>query len=142
MESLRNFILSLCGSTMIVSLCKILLSNSKIKKTTNVFFSVFVLLYTILPIINYQTENSEFSIIIDEKIDDNYYESGYEAIIVSTVNRICETNNIEVISIDVNSYIENDYIVIEQLSVTIKDKSKIYETESLLKESGFEVSVN
>ena len=49
---------------------------------------------------------------------------------------------LEVISIDVNSYIENDYIVIEQLSVTIKDKSKIYETESLLKESGFEVSVN
>ncbi len=83
--------------------------------------------------------------ILNEEIefDDSYYTSGYEAVITEAIKNICVENNIDVISVELNTYNEDDYVMIENISVTILDKSKITETESLLKkELGFEVSVN
>lgn len=143
MEDIKNFVLSLCGSTAIVSLCKLVLSNSKLKKTTNVFFSIFVLLYTMLPITKINLEENKMILNEEIEFDDSYYTSGYEAVITEAIKNICVENNIDVISVELNTYNEDDYVMIENISVTILDKSKITETESLLKkELGFEVSVN
>ncbi len=83
-------------------------------------------------------------ILSDEiEFDDSYYTSGYEAVITKAINNICEENEINVISVELNTYNEDDYIMVEKLSITIKEKSQISKTESLLeKELGFEVSVN
>ena len=83
MENFKVWIISLCGAGIISSLFKILVSNSNVKKSVNIFLSMFVFLYTIIPIEN---------VISDLKIDtiENYddsdyteiYKSGYETIII------------------------------------------------------------
>ena len=144
MENLKILILSICGSTAIVSLCKIILSNSKIKKTTNVFFSLFVLFYSIIPLFNSDVVYKNINVFSDEiEFDEKYYVSGYISVIEKSINSVCADNSIEVISIDINAYNEDNYIVIEDITITIKDKNKIYDTELLIKnELGFEVIVN
>ncbi len=145
MDNLKIWILSLCGSTAIVSLLKILLSKSKLKKTTNVFLSVFVLLYTVLPF-KMSTDDKykyNYDIPIDETNYEISYKDGYDRIIVESVFKLCEENSIDVISIQVDSYIEDSYIIVNELEVTIENKNKILEATELIKRQlGYEVVVN
>ncbi len=143
MDNLKIWILSLCGSTAIVSLLKILLSKSKLKKTINVFLSVFVLLYTILPFKLSIDDKNKYDITIDETNYEISYKDGYDRIIVESVSALCEEYSIDVISIQVDSYIEDSYIIVNELEVTIENKNKIQEATELIKRQlGYEVVVN
>ena len=89
METFKAWILSICGATLVTSLCKVILSNSKIQKMTNVFLSIFVLLYTILPIKNINLSFDSFqNEIIDEDSYDLYYQEGYNGVNPSTGDKI------------------------------------------------------
>ncbi len=144
MESFKIWILSVCGATAITSLCKVLLSKSKVQKMTNVFLSIFVLLYTILPIKNINLNFNSFqNEIIDEESYDLYYQEGYKTIVSESIINVCEKHDINVISIEMDSYIDDEnYLVVDNLVVDIEDDSQIYEAKNLIKNSlNYEVSV-
>ena len=144
METFKAWILSICGATLVTSLCKVILSNSKIQKMTNVFLSIFVLLYTILPIKNINLSFNSFqNEIIDEDSYDLYYQEGYKTIVLESIKNICEKHEINVISIEMDSYIddENNFVV-DNLVVDIEDDSQINEAIDLIKNSlKYEVNV-
>ncbi len=144
MESFKVWILSICGATLVTSLCKVILSKSKIQKMTNVFLSIFVLLYTILPIksINLNFNNFQNE-IIDEDSYDLYYQEGYKTIVSESIKNICEKHDINIISIEMNSYIDDEnYFVVDNLVIDIEDDSRIFEAKDLLKNNlNYEVSV-
>lgn len=144
METFKAWILSICGATLVTSLCKVILSNSKIQKMTNVFLSIFVLLYTILPIKNINLSFNSFqNEIIDEDSYDLYYQEGYKTIVLESIKNICEKHDINVISIEMDSYIddENNFVV-DNLVVDIEDDSRINEAIYLIKNSlKYEVNV-
>ncbi len=144
METFKAWILSICGATLVTSLCKVILSNSKIQKMTNVFLSIFVLLYTILPIKNINLSFNSFqNEIIDEDSYDLYYQEGYKTIVLESIKNICEKHDINVISIEMDSYIDDgNNFVVDNLVVDIEDDSRINEAIDLIKNSlKYEVNV-
>lgn len=144
MESFKVWILSVCGATAVTSLCKIFLSKSKLQKITNVFLSIFVLLYTILPFENIDLELNSFqNDISDEDSFSLYYQEGYKTIISESIINVCEKHDINVISIEIDSYIDDEnYFVVDCLVVDIEDDSRIIEVKDIIKKNlNYEVSV-
>ena len=144
METFKFWILSVCGATTITSICKVLLSKSKSQKITNVFLSIFVLLYTILPIKNM---DFKFNSSQNENIEDDsyslYYQDGYEFIVTESIMNICEKHDINVISIEIDSYIDDEYyFTVENLIVDIEEDSRRFETKDIIKKNlNYEVNV-
>ena len=144
METFKFWILSVCGATTITSICKALLSKSKSQKITNVFLSIFVLLYTILPIKNI---DFKFNSSQNENIEDDsyslYYQDGYEFIVTESIMNICEKHDINVISIEIDSYIDDEYyFTVENLIVDIEEDSRRFETKDIIKKNlNYEVNV-
>ncbi len=144
MDMFKSWILSVCGASTITSLCKILLSKSKIRKTSGIFLSVFVLFYMILPNGNYNFHNNfENNEEHEESSFDLNYKDGYEKIVIESVKKICEENNVKIISYDIDSYIDEDgYLFVDYITIDIADNNKIPETESEIENKlGFEVNV-
>lgn len=144
MESFKVWILSVCGATAVTSLCKIFLSKSKLQKIANVFLSIFVLLYTILPFENINLELDGFqNDITDEDSFSLYYQEGYKTIISESIINVCENHDINVISIEIDSYIDDEnYFVVDCLVVDIEDDSRIIEVKDIIKKNlNYEVSV-
>lgn len=144
MDMFKSWILSVCGASIITSLCKILLSKSKIRKTSGIFLSVFVLFYMILPNGNYSFHNNFENIEEHEESSfDLNYKDGYEKIVIEAVKKICEVNNVKIISYDIDSYIDEDgYLFVDYITIDIADNNKIPETESEIENKlGFEVNV-
>lgn len=140
MDLIRQWILSLCGATAISGLFQVFLSNSNLKKTINIFLSIFILFYTIIPLSNIPMNklDFEFSNIVFGELT----EETYENVIKMTIEEICVQNSVDVISIDIDSYISDDYLYVNNISVTIDKSEKSGLIESQLKEKlGFEVSV-
>lgn len=136
MENFKVWIMSLCGAGIISSLFKILVSNSNVKKSVNIFLSMFVFLYTIIPIEN---------VISDLKIDtiENYddsdyteiYKSGYETIIIKTIENVCASNGVTILSINIDSYIdENQYLVVNRIELELNTDEKNQIIQKELKE--------
>lgn len=136
MENFKVWIISLCGAGIISSLFKILVSNSNVKKSVNIFLSMFVFLYTIIPIEN---------VISDLKIDtiENYddsdyteiYKSGYETIIIKTIENVCASNGVTILSINIDSYIdENQYLVVNRIELELNTDEKNQIIQKELKE--------
>ena len=136
MENFKVWIISLCGAGIISSLFKILVSNSNVKKSVNIFLSMFVFLYTIIPIEN---------VISDLKIDtiENYddsdyteiYKSGYETIIIKTIENVCASNGVTILSINIDSYIdENQYLVVNRIELELNSDEKNQIIQKELKE--------
>ena len=136
MENFKVWIISLCGAGIISSLFKILESNSNVKKSVNIFLSMFVFLYTIIPIEN---------VISDLKIDtiENYddsdyteiYKSGYETIIIKTIENVCASNGVTILSINIDSYIdENQYLVVNRIELELNTDEKNQIIQKELKE--------
>lgn len=136
MENFKVWIISLCGAGIISSLFKILVSNSNVKKSVNIFLSMFVFLYTIIPIEN---------VISDFKIDtiENYdysdyteiYKSGYETIIIKTIENVCDSNGVTILSINIDSYIdENQYLVVNRIELELNTDEKNQIIQKELKE--------
>lgn len=144
MEYFKIWIISLCGATAISSLFKILLSNSSLNKVLNIFFSVFILFYTVMPIqsvIDSYSFDNEFN---DEQIEYNeIYKKGYEQIIESSVTNECKKLSVEVLSFQISSYVNDDgHLYIEQLEIDIDNNEKIDEVKTELKtQLGYEVNV-
>ena len=144
MEIFKAWLTSICGATLITSLCKVLITKSKLKNITNIFLSIFVLLYMILPIENVdlnfiklkENDVSDYSLTLN-------YEEGYETIISESIFYICKEHNVNIISIEIDSYINDDYcFIVNKLVVDIEDDSQILETENLIKTNlNYEVSV-
>lgn len=136
MEYFKTWIFSLCGAGIITSIFKILVSNSNVKKSINIFLSMFVFLYTIIPI---ESMISDFEININNDTETNsyndVYKDGYETIIIKSIEKVCENNNVSIINININSYIDNDgYLVVEKIEIELSDSNKNQIIERELKE--------
>lgn len=141
MDAIKQWILSLCGATAITGVFQVFLSNTNFKKVINTFLSVFVLFYTIIPLSNIESVNMNFD--FDNPELSEFSEENYEQVIIATIKSVCEDNDVEVISIDIDSYINDDYLVIEKIEVETDTPTKSEEIEIIIKnEFGFEVSVN
>ncbi len=143
MDTFKLWILSVCGASAITSLCRLLVSKSKLKKTTNIFFSLFILLYMFLPFVNSDNEFFNNDDIECEISFDFNYRDGYEKLVNESIKSLCKEMGVEVISVDIDSYTDEDgNLLINSLFVNINDKSRIVETENAIKNKlGFEVTV-
>ncbi len=141
MDVIKQWVLSLCGATAITGVFQVFLSNTNFKKAINTFLSVFVLFYTIIPLSNIESINMNFDF---ENLELNEFsEENYEQVIITTIKSICEDCDVEVISVDIDSYINDDCLVVEKIEVETDTPTKSDEIEAILKnEFGFEVSVN
>lgn len=142
MENLRIWTFSLCGALFITAIFKIIVSGSRLEKSVNIFLSVFIFLYAVFPVndINF---NVDSYIDIDDNNTDVIYYNGYENIIKESIKKICSDNNIDINSINIDSYIDDngDYVVNKIIieSNTSDNKNNI---KSIIKsELGFEVEV-
>ena len=83
---------------------------------------------------NFDFENLELN---------EFSEENYEQVIITAIKSICEDCNVEVISVDIDSYINDDCLVVDKIEVETDTPTKSEEIEAILKnEFGFEVSVN
>lgn len=142
MESFKIWLLSLCGATAVSAVFKLLLADSSLKKVINVFFSIFILFYTVMPVqsffkesIKLETENNDISY-------EKYYEEGYETVVSQAVINLCTNMGVKVLSIDIDSYIDNEgYLNVNKI-VLKTDSANTEEVKSKIKnELGFEVEV-
>lgn len=136
MENFKVWIISLCGAGIISSLFKILVSNSNVKKSVNIFLSMFVFLYTIIPIENVI---SDLKIDTIEDYDDSdfieIYKSGYETIIIKTIENVCASNGVTLLNINIDSYIDdNQYLVVNRIELELNTDEKNQIIQKELKE--------
>lgn len=140
MEEIRQWFLSLCGATAITGIFHVFLENSSLKKSINIFLSIFVLFYTIIPLSNIEPINVELDLKNVEFSD--FSKENYEQIILTTINNVCAENDVEIISVDIDSYIEDENLVVNKIEVETDTPNKSEEIEAILKnEFGFEVNV-
>ena len=140
MEEIRQWFLSLCGATAITGIFHVFLENSSLKKSINIFLSIFVLFYTIIPLSNIEPINVELDLKNVEFSD--FSKENYEQIILTTINNVCAENDVEIISVDIDSYIEDENLVVDKIEVETDTPNKSEEIEDILKnEFGFEVNV-
>lgn len=142
MESFKVWIMSLCGATAVSAVFKLLLADSSLKKVINVFFSIFILFYTVMPIqsffkesVKIRTENSDISY-------EEYYEEGYETVITQAVTNLCNNIGVKVLSLEIDSYIDDEgYLNVNKIKLHINSDNP-QEIETMIKnELGFEVEV-
>lgn len=144
MNNLKLWALSLCGALVVTSIFRILMSNSQLKKSINIFLSMFIFLYSVVPIgklFSADSFNTDFS---DKSFSyDDYYENTYEQIIIKAIKNVCETNCVTVVSIEINAYVdENEYYCINEIDLQIDENNKTNEIKNELKNIfGFEVNV-
>lgn len=141
MENFKVWIMSLCGATAISAVFKLLLADSSLKKIINVFFSVFILFYTVMPAqsifkndinFNFESENSY----------DKYYQDGYEVIISQAIINLCNNRGVDVLSIDINSYIDDEgYVNVIDIALKTDSENPQSVKEDIEKELGFEVKI-
>ena len=141
MDNLKIWIISLCGATAITAIIKLLLSESNLKKSVDIFCAIFILFYTIIPMNNLFSFNkldSFENFEIEIKLED-----GYNKIITESIQNICEKMSVEIISLEIDSYIDDEnYLNINSIFLDI-DRDDISEKvkEKIKFESGLEVEV-
>lgn len=140
MEPIKQWFLSLSGATAITGVFNIFLSNSNFKKAINVFLSIFVLFYTVIPLTDIKKTNYDFNF---ESIELNEFsEENYEQVIITAIQGACEENNVELFSVDIDSHISDDSLVVEKIIVDIDNSANAEKIQKILYEQyGFEVSV-
>lgn len=142
METFKVWIMSLCGATAVSAVFKLLLADSSLKKVINVFFSIFILFYTVMPIQSFFKESIKLE---SDNLDvsyEEYYEDGYKAVITQAVTNICNDMDVKVLSIDIDSYIDDEgYLNVEKI-ILDTDADNPQEVQNKIKnELGFEVEV-
>ena len=144
MEYIKLWFISFISATMLITLLKLILSKSRVKYTTNIIYSLFVIIYIISPFSNIFNSNSTFNFNIDVNEYSQIEIESYENIIRSSIIFLSKENEIEVIDINIESYIDNENkdVLIEQIIVRIRDKTKTqYFQQIILDKLGFEVQV-
>ncbi len=145
MENLKLWALSLCGALVVTSIFRILMSGSRLKKSINIFLSMFIFLYSVVPIGDiFSSLNFEIDTLDETYSYEQYYEDAYEQIVIKSIENICEKNNVSVISISIDSYIdENEYYCVNDIDLHIDNSAKTEDIKNDLKnEFGFEVNVS
>lgn len=147
MDYVKAWIISVCGAMLAAAVFKILLSDSTLKKSVNVFLSVFILFYTVIPLQNY-IKNSEFQSQGFENYTFEYEEAlsdSYKKIIEESIKNICTELGASLRSIDIKSSVDADgYMVVESIDISVNtngtsEKEKI--KSEILKRLGFEVNI-
>ncbi len=140
MESFRIWIMSLCGATVVSAVFKLLLADSSLKKVINVFFSIFILFYTVMPVQAFFNDTVEFSFENSEISYEEYYKEGYEAILSQAVSNLCNDMDVKVLSISIDSYIDDEgYLNVNKINIKTDSEYPIKIEEKIEKELGFEV---
>ena len=143
MNFFKIWMLSLCGATAITSLFRILLSNSSLNKVLNVFFTLFVLFYTVMPMQLLFNNNNFDTDLINTTVEySEFYKEGYEEIIEVSIKNECEKENVNVLSCNISSYIKDNYLHVDSIEISIDNYEKNESIKSILKERlGYEVIV-
>lgn len=141
MDSFKIWIISLCGATAVSAIFKLLLSDSSLKKVINVFFSIFVLFYTVMPIQTFFNDNIDFE--VENEIDfKEYYQDGYETIVTKAIINLCNNIDVKVLSININSYVDDEGCLNINNIVIETNSQNPNEIEEIIKnELGFEVEI-
>lgn len=142
METFKIWLMSLCGATAVSSVFKLLLSESSLKKVINVFFSIFILFYTVMPAQSFFKDNKNINIESSDFVFDEYYQDGYEAIITQAITNLCNEMTAEVLSIEIDSYIDNDgYLNVNKIVIKVNSQNPQNIKDKIKEELGFEVEV-
>lgn len=141
MEMIKNYIFSLCGASIIISIAKIILHKSKLSKTVNIFLSLFLLFYMIAP---FGKSSDDFTFYEPENIEyTENFSSGYTEIIKLSVQKVCEEENCIAEEITVHEKEKDGESMIDFIEIKLNDGSKVQTVAEKLKNGyGFEVSVN
>ena len=144
METFKVWMLSLCGATAITALFRILLNNSSLRKVLNIFFTLFVLFYTITSFqfaFNSNRVNDTSSDFLTEH--NEIYKNGYEQIIKSSIEAVCKESGVEVISFEIYSNMKDDgFLFVEKIEIDISSNDKKDIIKKEIKEKlGYEVIV-
>lgn len=141
MELLKNWIFSVCGASITVSIIKLILNESKVKKTVNVFLSIFLLFYMIAPFGKKENrpENFDFE---KEYSSEFSTTNSYEDLIYSAIETVCQKEKCKVLDINIDYTELDSEIVIKDITVIINNKEKAEVIKEELKvKYGFEVTV-
>lgn len=142
MELVKNYIFSLCGASIVVSVSKMILHNSKLKKTVNIFLSLFLLFYMVAP---FGKENVSTYFFTEQKYSniEDYTSDNYSGFIDFAVGKLCEEENCTVDKITIYEKEKDGEKVIDYIEIKLSDPSKAGKISARLKnEFGFEVNVS
>lgn len=141
MEAFKIWIMSLCGATAVSAVFKLLLADSSLKKVINVFFSIFILFYTVMPVQTFLKNDIELEANSGESAYDEYYQDGYESVITQAVTNLCNDMGVEVLNLQIDSYIDEEgYLNVREI-ILKTNSANPYELENIIKEKlGFEVT--
>ena len=142
MELIKNYIFSLCGASIVVSVSKMILHNSKLKKTVNIFLSLFLLFYMVAPFGKENVSTDFFTEQKDISIED-FSTDSYSDFIDFAVGKLCEEENCTADKITIYEKEKDGEKVIDYIEIKLNDESKAEKiAERLTKEYGFEVNVS
>ncbi len=142
MDSIKFWIISLCGAMAVSAIFKLLLSDSKLKRVVNVFFSIFILFYTVIPTKAMLKNSFEYESADIELYYDQYYQNGYVAVIEQSIINTLEEEDIKVLEIEVDAYIDSEgYLTVNEIFLQT-DSDNFDAVKKTIKEKlGFEVTI-
>lgn len=142
MDYIKNFIFSLCGASATVSVTKLILHDSKLSKSINIFLSLFLMFYMIAPFGDATADSELFNNISGENFEDFSSENYYSDFIKLAINKVCEQENCMAEKIKIHEIDLNGETVIEYIEIKLNDGTKAgVVADRLKKEYGFEVRV-
>lgn len=141
MELIKNYIFSLCGASIIISVAKIILHKSRLTKTVNIFLSLFLLFYMIAPFKS-SSDNLDFYESENIKYTEDYL-NGYSEFINISVKKVCDEENCLAEKISVYEKEKDGENVIDFIEIKLNDETKAAAVaEKLKNDYGFEVNVS
>ena len=143
MDNFKLWAYSLCGAIVITSVFKLIVFDSRLTKSINIFLSVFIFFYSINPLSDIGNL-FDISVLDSNNVDESeIYLEGFDKIVVESINSVCDDNNVTIISVEIDSYIDNDdNYVVNKIIVETDSPERNEEMESTLYEQlKFEVDV-
>ncbi len=142
MESFKIWLMSLCGATAISAIFKLLLADSSIKKVINVFFSIFILFYTVMPVQSFFKEGVKISADNSDISYEEYYQDGYENIVTQAIINLCNDLGVNVLSLEIDSYIDSEgYLNVNKITIKTNSQNPHNIEAEIENKLGFEVEV-
>ena len=143
MDNFKLWAYSLCGAIVITSVFKLIVSESRLKKSIDIFLSVFIFFYSIIPLSDIG-DLFDISVLDSNNVDESeIYLESFDKIVVESINSVCDDNNVTIISVEIDSYIDNDdNYVVNKIIVETDLPERNEEMESTLYEQlKFEVDM-
>ncbi len=144
MDNIKLWAFSLSGALIITSVFRLIINKSSLYKSINIFLSMFIFLYSILPFGNvFYDMNFKFDTDDLEQSYDVIYKEGYEKIIIQAIKNICNENNILITNINIDSYVDEDgYLNVNYIEIETDSPSQTNEiVKQIYEKTGFEVNI-